>query len=285
MSNLKPTNDFLFKKIFGETKNKDLLKDLLEAILPDLNISKVEINRDVSLDRQVITDKLGILDVLATLNDDTRVNIEMQIKDYLNTIERSIFYGAHIYGEALQMGQDYSEAPRSISIWITSYNVFKKGPYHEIARLKRDYQNTLLTDDLEFHYIQLPKFRKERRDLSDKLHQWLLFIEYKNMEAIHMVNNKYVKKAEEEYKYLTGDEEIRRLAYLREKGLRDEMAAMAKARREGHLEGFTEGETKGKAEGIAITKKETAKKMLVDKVDIETIIKYTGLTKEEIENL
>ena len=33
MSRLKPTNDFVFKKIFGETKNKDLLKDLLEAII------------------------------------------------------------------------------------------------------------------------------------------------------------------------------------------------------------------------------------------------------------
>ena len=96
-----------------------------------------------------------------------------------------------------------------------------------------------------------------------------------------MVDNKYVKKAEEEYKYLTGDEEIRRLAYLREKGLRDEMAAMAKARREG----LAEGEAKGKAEGIAITKKETAKKMLAKKIDIQTIIDITGLTKEEIENL
>ena len=96
-----------------------------------------------------------------------------------------------------------------------------------------------------------------------------------------MIDNKYVKKAEKEYEYLTGDDEIRRLAYLREKGLRDEMAAMAKARREGHAEGLVEGETKG----IATNKKETAKKMLADKVDIETIIKYTGLTKEEIENL
>lgn len=84
-----------------------------------------------------------------------------------------------------------------------------------------------------------------------------------------MVDNKYVKKAEEELEYLTGDDAIRRLAYLREKGLRDEMAAMAKARREGLAEG----------------KAEIAKKMLADKVDIETIIKYTGLTKEEIENL
>ena len=31
MSRLKPTNDFVFKKIFGEVKNKDLLKDLLDG--------------------------------------------------------------------------------------------------------------------------------------------------------------------------------------------------------------------------------------------------------------
>lgn len=60
MSRLKPTNDFIFKKIFGQTKNTDLLKDLLESILTDMKINKVEVNRDVSLERKIITDKLGI---------------------------------------------------------------------------------------------------------------------------------------------------------------------------------------------------------------------------------
>ena len=60
MSHLKPTNDFIFKKIFGETKNEKLLKDLLESILTDIEIEKVEVNRDVSLTRKMITEKLGI---------------------------------------------------------------------------------------------------------------------------------------------------------------------------------------------------------------------------------
>ena len=61
MENLKPTNDFVFKKIFGEEKNVDILKDLIQAILPDLQIYKIKLNKDVTLERKYLTDKLGIL--------------------------------------------------------------------------------------------------------------------------------------------------------------------------------------------------------------------------------
>ena len=97
------------------------------------------------------------------------------------------------------------------------------------------------------------------------------------MEAIKMSENENIKKAEEELEYLTGDEETRRLAYLREKAIRDEKAAIAQARDEGKAEGLLEG----KAEG----KKQIAKKMLVEGLTIESIVKITELTKEDIEKL
>lgn len=269
MSRLKPTNDFIFKKIFGENKNAELLKDLLESILTDIKIYKVEVNKDISLERKMLTDKLGILDVIATLNDNTKVNIEMQVKNYYNTVERSLFYGTGIYHENLDSGEDYRDIPHSISIWITDYNVFEDGPFHERARLKRDFENKILTEKLQLHYIQLPKFKEKCKRISSKLEEWLTFIINENMEAIKMSENENIKKAEEEFEYLTGDEETKRLAYLREKAIRDEMAAMTKARREGKEE----------------NQKDVAKKMLAEKMDIDLIIKITGLTKEEIENL
>ena len=88
-----------------------------------------------------------------------------------------------------------------------------------------------------------------------------------------MVDNKYVKKAEKELEYLSGDEETRRLAELREKAIRDELAAIAQARDE------------GKSEGIIQDKIEIAKKILSKEIDIALIIELTGLTKEEIEKL
>ena len=269
MSHLKPTNDFVFKKIFGETKNEDILKDLLSAILTDIKIHKVTVNKDVSLERKLITDKLGILDVVATLNNGIIVNIEMQIKNYDNTVERSLYYGSGLFHENLHSGNSYIDIPKTISIWITDYDVFYTGPFHEIARLKRDYENIILTDKIEFHYIQLTKFRKKCKHISTELEKWLQFIINDNLEEIRMSDNKYIKKAEEELEYLTGDEEARRLAYLREKAIRDEQSALIVATRKGELK----------------NKKEIAKKMLDMNLDIDIIVNATGLSKEEIEKL
>jgi predicted transposase/invertase (TIGR01784 family) len=265
----KPTNDYFFKRIFGQKKNSDLLKDLLEAILTEIKIDKLEVNQEVSLERQIMTDKLGVLDIVATLNTGIKVNIEMQIVDNHNTIERSVFYETGLFHENLQKKEDYIQIPKSIGIWILNYDIFNDGPFHEIARLKREYQNTLLTDKLEIHYIQLPKFQKNCKKISNKLDEWLTFISNENLEEMSMIKNKYVKKAEEELEYLNGDAAERRLAELREKAIRDEAAAMAGARRRGIEEGS----------------KQIAKKMLEKGTDINFISEVTGLTKEEIENL
>lgn len=56
-------------------------------------------------------------------------------------------------------------------------------------------------------------------------------------------------------------------------------------RREGHEKGLAEGREKGLAEGRAEGRAETAKMMLEDGEPISKIMRYTGLTEEEIEKL
>ena len=84
-----------------------------------------------------------------------------------------------------------------------------------------------------------------------------------------MIENEKVKKAEEELEYLSGDEAERRIAYLRETAEIDRKFAMTAARDQGRIE----------------EKIEVAKKMLAENMDINLIIKITGLTKDEIEKL
>ena len=277
MENLKPTNDFVFKKLFGTEKNVDILKDLIQAILPDLPIHKIKINKDVSLERKYLTDKLGILDIIAELNNNTKINIEVQVENLYNTIDRSLFYNTGLYHESLKKGICYNNSFKTIGIWITNYDVFETGPFHEIARLKRDYENIILTDKFELHYIQLTKFKAKCKRISTKLDQWLTFIINEKLEEIKMVDNEYIKKAEEELEYLSGDEETRRLAFLRDKAIRDEISLKAGAREEG----FNDGVKKGKKEANI----EMAKKMLENNFEIIIISKITGLSEEEISKL
>ena len=209
----------------------------------------------------------------------------MQVKNYYNTVERSLFYATGMYHEGLEAGDEYIIAPKAISIWITTYDVFDEGPFHERALLRRDFENRVLTDKFAIHYIQLPKFKKQCKKISSKLDEWLTFIINENQEEISMIDNENIKKAEKELENLNGDEETRKLAELRERTIRDELAAIAQFKREGREEGLAEGRKEGKQEGSTEEKIKIAKKLLLKKLDIDTIIEVTGLTKEEIEKI
>ena len=88
-----------------------------------------------------------------------------------------------------------------------------------------------------------------------------------------MENNNLIKKADEELEYLSGDEELRRLAELREKYIRDMKGAKS--------DGYEAGEKAGsEREKIKI-----AKNMLKEKIDITIISKVTGLSEKEIKNI
>ena len=76
---------------------------------------------------------------------------------------------------------------------------------------------------LEIHYIQMPKFIKEKRGSKTKLDQWMQFLCQKNDKEVTLVmeKNKEIKKANEEYEYLTGEARDRRIAYLIDKTEKD----------------------------------------------------------------
>ena len=81
----------------------------------------------------------------------------------------------------------------------------------------------------------------------------------------------------------------KRLAELREKWDLDERSARQHAIEEGLEEGRKKGIEQGIQQGVKKGEKnakiEIAKKMKEEKVDLETIIKFTGISKEEIEQL
>ena len=275
MEKLKLTNDFIFKKVFGKKGNESILKDLLEAILK-IKIKKIELQAEVELERELIDDKTGVLDIEATIDDNTIIDIEMQMRNQYNMKERSLFYWAGLYYTGLKKKEEYKENKRVITINIVNFDMFKEGPYHEKIELRREYKNILLTNKLEIHFIQLSKFLKEGQEEKDKkMWQWLTFICNKNRKEVERVmkENKEIEKANEELEYLTGDDAVRRIAFLREKAERDYISNMSGAREEG----IEEGEKKKTIE--------IAKEMLAKGIEIELIKEITKLSEEELENI
>ena len=68
MRKVKPLNDFIFKKIFGEKGNEDILIAFINAVLKRTKkeqIVEVEIIDNKQLTKELILDKTGIIDVRA----------------------------------------------------------------------------------------------------------------------------------------------------------------------------------------------------------------------------
>ena len=70
-------NDYVFKRIFAKPENNKELKELLEAIL-NIEIEKVEV-KNPEITKNYTDEKLGVLDIRAQINEDTIIDIEMQV--------------------------------------------------------------------------------------------------------------------------------------------------------------------------------------------------------------
>ena len=281
-------NDIIFKAFFGKKGNEEFLIDFLEALLK-IKITKIEIQEDVNLEQLSVEEKGGRLDIQAILNDGVIANIEMQVRNNHNMEVRTTFYASKIMSRETSRGENYRSIKKIILINILGYNMFKKYDeyIHKTAIVLDEHREEIVIDNIEWWFIELPKFRKMHKDINNKIDQWLLFIDDEEKELVKMAEekNQTLQKAREKMNYLTGDAAVRRLAELREKWELDYNSdinyAKDEGRKEGRAEGLKEGEKKGKKEKSA----EIAKKLLKLQMPIEQISEITNLTEEEIKKI
>ena len=145
-----------------------------------------------------------------------------------------------------------------------------------------------MTDVLKICIIELPKYIKYKVN-NPNLNLWTEFLE--NPEVINMsekdienekdesikTTKKAIKQAKDTLEQISKDKHEQELARLRKKYIMDQNAIQEY----GYCRGIEEGVEIGKYESM----KETAKKMLAQKMPIDVIIEITGLSKEEIEKV
>ena len=91
-----PTNDVIFKCLLGNPGNERITKAFLQEILKE-KIEKIELNVNPILRRETIEDKMGVLDVVAKINNKQNVDIEMQMISNEKLPERILYYWARLF--------------------------------------------------------------------------------------------------------------------------------------------------------------------------------------------
>ena len=284
---LNPTNDYVFKRIFGRKNNEDITRGFIEAVT-GVRYEEINLEDTPILERDLLENKMGILDVKVIANKYNDIDIEMQVVKSEHIADRILWYWSKMYSASIERGKGYSSTKRAICILVADFRLenLKNIPnYHTIWHIREcKYSNIILTEKLEIHIIELEKLEnmKELTIENKKLLDWFKFIKSPDsVEASIMKENEEIRKAKEELDKISQDAKERRLAELREKALMDEMAI----RDSGYNEGHDDGKKEGKIEGRKETQIKIAKKMLNEKFTIEKISELTGLSVEEIEKL
>ena len=283
---LDPKNDYLFKRLFGTEKNKDILIYFINSVLnrvgsdavADVVYLKSDQNPEYAYKKQ------SVVDVLCRDQKGTQFIIEMQVAKTPGFEERAQFYAAKAYINQMNAGGKYPDLKEVIFIAITDYVMFPDKlawKSDHVTLDKKTFEQDLKA--FSFTFIELPKFKRTIDELTTIEEKWAYFFKHAHEttedELTALLGDDIVlKKAfDESTKYSMNAEEWNSyeaaLKYEQDARAIEEQKLM-----DAEAKGLAEGEIKGeKAKAIEI-----ARDMLKDKMSTATIAKYTGLTADEI---
>ena len=230
-------SDIIFKLLFGNELNKDLLIRFLMSVLklPLNEYTDIQIS-DPQSKRRYKGDKLAILDVKIKTTTGKIINIEIQIQITPKMRKRIVFYNAKMISEQLKSSDDYDLIKKTISIVITGEKfIDEHEEYHDTFTIYSSKTNIEFTDVVEIHTLELPKLPKtsDGTDLWD----WLEFINANSEEELNMLTQKspQMKAPVDKLLELNQNSNARALFEAREKQRRDSISRERKARQEGRF--------------------------------------------------
>ncbi len=286
MQFINPKTDFAFKRIFGSSESKNILKSFLNALIYEgkPTIEDLEII-DPALAPKISGLKDTYLDVKAKINDGKIVIIEMQVLNVSSFAKRVIYNAAKTYATQLGKGEGYSKLKPVLALTITDFEMFENDEdviSHFVFKQTKNFFD-YPDPEIELFFVELPKFKKELHQLETITDQWIYFM--KNAPSLDMIPDQMSEYTEIEQAFVIANEANLTRAELedlekREMFIEDQRNLVLR----GKLEGREEGREEGRQEGMREKALEIAKALL-DLLDDRTISQKTGLTLEDIQQL
>jgi len=231
--------DYVFKSLMAnETVRKYFLSDVLNIPLESIKYARLV---SPFLWKRYARQKQGILDILLILNDDTKVNIELQIIVLKYWDRRCMFYLAKMFTEDLLVGENYIKLKKCISISILDFDLDKSAKYHRVYHM-RDEEGVQFSDLWEIHIVELGK----KLDGSGRVDDWIRLINAETEKELSMIKtgNAGIMEAISELKQMSLSKRLRALYDARMKEIRDRNARDEYVRDEGIAIGESKGECK-----------------------------------------
>ena len=292
---INPYTDFGFKKLFGTPLNKDLLISFLNSLFDGK-----EVVRDLTyLNGESLGngygDRRAIFDVYCENEQGETFIVEMQKAEQQFFKDRSVFYSTFPIQNQGKKGIWNFKLKGVYTIGILDF-VFPNHEYpqdslrHEVKLVDVDDKHVFY-DKLTFLYLEMPKFNKKEEELKTMFDKWLF--------VLHNLSRLMKRPAalqERIFTRLFEQAEIARYTpeerqdyedslkvYRDMKNVLDtaELRGLEKGRKEGRREGRKEGIEQGTFE----ERRKNAKAMKALGLPLETIVKVTGMSADDIDKL
>ena len=289
-----PLNDYFMRYMFAKEGHEHILLNLINSVRADYNqetFEELKVLNTFNL-KETINDKQSIVDVRAITKSGETVLVEIQRVGNQSFVYRSLYYWAKGYVSNLRNNEKYNDLKQVIVINILDFNLLKDiDKEHSCYVIKELETNHILTNHLEMHFLELPKYLSSNSSLTDELNAWFYFLTIKDkrekMEEIMKMlvkKNPIMKEVYDEYNKFVGTQDLFENYAEYEKNYFDILALSEermKGREEGIKEGIKEGIEKGeKNKAISI-----AKSLKKSGLDVKFISDNTGLSIEEINKL
>ena len=208
-------NDRLFRILLQ--KNNRVLKGLIASLLHmnEADISSVRIENEAVLGED-ISEKEFILDIRIRMNDDTIINLEMQVIDLHNWVERSMSYLCRNF-DNLSRGEDYVSVRPSIQIGLLNYTLFPEAPeFYATYYLMNEKTHQKYSDKLRLSVLDLTQINLATdEDKHYDIHLWASLFKAQKWEDLKMIakNNEVITSAVSTIYEITQDQKL--VEYIR----------------------------------------------------------------------
>ena len=285
--------DWAMKKLLRNKANFEILEGFLSELLcEDVKIQNI---LESESNKQSADDKYNRVDLLTEIDHGELVLIELQVEGQYDYFHRMLYGTSKLITDNMDSGFSYEKVRKVISINIVYFDLGHGEDYvykgvtdfcgihkHDLLHLsntqKNEFINIETVSDIfpEYYILKINEFNDIAKNSLD---EWIYFLKHSEIKSEFKAKGLHKAAIELDVMKLSKADRAEYESYIEDRRVTESSVKTS------WIEGKTEGKIEGKIEGKEERNIEIALAMIKDGETNEKIMKYTGLSEDEIEKV